>query len=194
MKRYWPHIALMLFALQLLLMLGSWVISAAFPLSDIRSLLSGEGLRWLMGSFADILAKPLLVYLLLLAMAYGMVHRSQLLALRKGYRENRARWMTLLLLLLYIGVLLSLTMVPHAVLLSATGDLWPSPFSRSLIPLIAFGIIVLSAFYGLMAETFTAVHDIYDALLFGLRSAAPVFLFYVLCAQLYESLLFILLG
>ena len=194
MKRYWPHIALMLFVLQLLLMLGSWVISAAFPLSDIRSLLSGEGLRWLLGSFADILAKPLLAYLLLLAMAYGLLRRSQLLTFRKGYRENRARWTTLLLLLIYIGVLLSLTMVPHAVLLSATGDLWPSPFSRSLIPLVVFGIILLSAFHGLVAGTFTAVHDIYDALLFGLRSAAPLFLFYVLCVQLYESLLFILLG
>jgi aminobenzoyl-glutamate transport protein len=201
MKRWMPHIALGLFFAQLLLMLGSWICSAAYPLSGVRSLLSGEGLRWLMAHFADTLSTPLLVWLLLGAMAYGVVRRSGLLAFRRRadqplptvYRESRARIMTLLLLVAYIGVLLLLTVVPHAVLLSATGRLWPSPFTQSIIPLTAFAAIVLGAFYGIVAGRLTNLRAVYDALLDGIRAAAPLMLFYVLLMQLYASLLFVLM-
>ena len=45
--------ALALVLAQLLLMLGSWLWSAALPLSGVRSMLSGEGIRWFLGHFAD---------------------------------------------------------------------------------------------------------------------------------------------
>ena len=68
-KRILPYMALALLVMQLLLMLGSWFYSAAFPMSGVRSLLSGEGMRWLLGHFSDIMATPVLVGLLLLSMA-----------------------------------------------------------------------------------------------------------------------------
>ncbi len=192
MKKLFPHIALSLIALQLLLMLGSWIYSAAFPMSGVRSILSGEGLRWLFGHFAEMLATPQLVWLVLLAMAYGGLRKVFMHAAKPLFRERRARQMTLLVLLVYVAVVLLLTVTPHAILLSVTGGLWPSPFSRSLVPMVAFAIITLSTVYGLLAGRLDSLADVYDALLDGIRQAAPLFLFYVLVMQLIETLRFML--
>ncbi len=189
-------VALGLFLVELLVILTSWVYSAVSPMSGVRSLLSGEGLRWLMGSFADMLATPLLVWLLLLAMAYGVLRRSGMLtrpsksSLLSGYRQRRARLSAVLLFLLILVVMLLLTVIPHAILLSATGGLWPSPFSHSLVPVVAFTVISVSACYGLMAGTFPTLNSVYQALQDGLSKAAPLFLYYVLLMQIYESLRF----
>ena len=199
-KTWVPYVAVLLFVAQLLLMLGSWIYSAVFPMSGVRSLLSSEGMRWFLGHFADVLATPLLVWLVLLAMAYGVLRQSRLLpfsrrdsyTLPTGYRERRARLMTLLLAVVYVGVILLFTLTPHAVLLSATGNLWPSPFSRSLVPLVAFGVMLVSAFYGLAAGHLSSLRDLYDALVDGLRRAAPFMFFYVLIMQIYESLCYVL--
>ena len=162
MKRFLPYIALTLFVLQLLTMLVSWLLSAAFPDSGIRTLLSGEGLRWFFGHFTQLLATPCLVWLLLLSMAYGVLVRCGVLRLGKSYREGRARLMTLLLLVVYVGVITLMAAVPHAILLSATGSLWASPFSQALVPFIAFGVIALGAFYGIIAgDTLTEIMEVF---------------------------------
>ena len=100
--------------------------------------------------------------------------------------------MTLFLLLLCVALMALLTLIPHAVLLSVSGDLWPSPFSKSLIPSVAFIVVILSAFYGIIAGYFLTLHDVYESLLYGIREGAPWLLFYVLLIQIYESLRFIL--
>lgn len=192
MKRFLPHIALTLVVVQLLIMLVSWLLSAAFPTSGIRSLLSSEGLRWLMGHFSQLVATSLLAWLLLCAMAWGCLLRSGLLVRPTNYRERRAQLMALLLLAVIVGVMLLLTVVPHAVLLSAVGGLWPSPFSASLVPVVAFSITLVSAFYGLVSGRFENISAVYDAVLFGIRQGAPLFLFYVLVIQIYESFMFVL--
>lgn len=154
-------------------MLVSWLLSAAFPMSGIRSLLSSEGLRWLMGHFSHLLATPLLVWLLLCAMAWGCLLRSGLLVRPTNYRERRAKFMALLLMAVIVGFMLLLTAIPHAVLLSAVGGLWPSPFSASLVPVVAFSVTLVSAFYGLVSGRFENISAVYDAILQGIRQGAP---------------------
>ena len=192
MKKYLPHIAFLLFAAQLLLMLVSWLLAAAIPTSGVRSLLSSEGLRWFLGHFADMLGTPLLLCLLLLLMAYGGLKDCGILHFKSSYRQRRALAITLLLLVVYVGVIVLLVMLPHAVLLSATGSLWPSPFSAAIVPMIAFGIMLLSVVYGYVAGSYRSMSDVYQSLTDGIRDGAPLLLFYVLLGQLYYSLLFIL--
>ncbi len=191
MKRLLPHLAVALLIIQLLIMFVSWLLSAAFPMSELRSLLSSEGLRWFFGQFSTFLARPSLIGLLLLTMAWGVLRHSGVLTYRASYRESRARMMTLLLLIVYISVVLLMTIVPHAVLLSATGHLWPSPFSRSVVPIIAFSVLSLSAFYGTIAGYYDAIVDVYNAILYGIRQGAPLLLFYILLMQIVESLRFV---
>ena len=192
MKKYLPHIAFLLFAAQLLLMLVSWLLAAAIPTSGVRSLLSSEGLRWFLGHFSDVLGTPILLCLLLLLMAYGSLNRCGILHFKSSYRQRRALVITLLLLVVYIAVIVLLVMIPHAVLLSATGSLWPSPFSAAIAPMCAFGIMLLSVVFGYVAGTYRNMSDVYQSLIGGIRDGASVLLFYVLVGQLYYSLLFIM--
>jgi aminobenzoyl-glutamate transport protein len=192
MKRFLPYIALTLFVLQLLTMLVSWLLSAAFPDSGIRSLLSGEGLRWFFGHFIHLLATPVLVCLILVLLAYGTFRHCGLLLYRSTFRERRALTMTLLLTVVAVLLLLLMAAIPHAVMLSVTGSLWPSPFSHALLPLLAFIVIVLSAFYGMMAGHFVNLSNVYEAMLDGIRQGAALLLFYLLGVQLYLSVFYIL--
>ena len=192
MKRLLPHIALILVLTQLLLILVSWLLSAAIPTSGVRSLLSSEGLRWFLGHFSDVLGTPFLLCLLLILMAYGCLKGCGILRFKSSYRQSRAMIITSLLLLVYVGVIVLLVMMPHAILLSATGSLWPSPFSAAIIPLLAFGITLLSAVYGYVAGIYRKMADVYQALVDGIRDGSPWLLFYVLSGQLYYSLQFIM--
>jgi aminobenzoyl-glutamate transport protein len=92
---------------------------------------------------------------------------------------------------LYVGVVLLLTAIPHAVLLSSTGNLFPSPFSRSIMPMFCFGIILISVSFGLVSGRFQTLSDVLDALSYGCRMGAPLFIFDILVIQLYESLKFV---
>lgn len=190
-NRVLPIAAGVLVLAQLLLMLVSWIWSAAVPVSGVRSMLSSEGIRWFLGHFTDLLATPLLVWILLLAAAYGCVVSSGLLRGQRSYRAQRARVVTILFAAIYVGVVLLMTVVPHAVLLSADGSLWPSPFSSSLVPLVSFGIVAAALIYGTVSGSFLTLGHAVQSLVKGLQSAAPLLLLYVLLAQLYFSLSFV---
>ena len=190
-RKILPRLALTLFLAQLLLVLVSWIWSAAMPMSGVHSLLSSEGIRWFLGRFAHVLATPLLVWILLLAMAWGCLHRCGLRR-PQTYREHRALWFAVAFLAVYVGVVLLLTVMPHAVLLSALGTLWPSPFSASIVPVTAFGLLAASVVYGMVAGTFQSLADVYESLIEGIRQSAPLLLFYILLTQFYYSFCFVL--
>ena len=173
-------------------MLVSWLLAATIPTSGVRSLLSSEGLRWLLGHFSDMLGTPILLCLLLLLMAYGSLKGCGILHFKSSYRHSRALIITFMLAVFYVGAIVLLVMIPHAVLLSATGSLWPSPFSAAIVPLLAFGVTLLSAVYGYVADSYRTMSDVYQSLIDGIREGAPWLLFYVLSGQIYYSLKFIL--
>ena len=187
------RVALVLFLAQLVLMLLSWLFSALLPDSGVRSLIGSEGLRWFLGSFSSFLLSPLLVWLLLGAMAWGSLRHSGLLGVRRPlqYRERIALRLSLLLLIASVLLTCSLSLFPHALLLSATGSLWPSPFSASLPPLAALSCTLLGIVFGVVSGRYRSLSEVYGALLSGLRSSAPLLLFYVLTFQLVQSVLFV---
>lgn len=193
LKRLLAAMVSLLVVAELLLVLVSWLLSATVG-DGVRSLLSSEGIRWFVGSFVAMLSTPWLVWLLLLAMAGGCLWQSGLPAVFttvRNYRQRVALRMTLAFLIIYIGAVLLLTTVPHAVLLSSTGQLWPSPFSRALLPIAAFGLLLLSVVYGWTSGRFTSVSDVVDAVSFGIARSAPLFILYVLAVQFYASLRFV---
>lgn len=192
-KRYLGFLSLALLVAQVLLVLVSWLLSAT-QTAGVRSLLSAEGLRWFLGHYAEMLLTPLLSWVLLGAMAWGCVVRSGLdLELRRprGYRQLLALRVMAVLLVLYVGVLLLLTVVPHALLLSATGSLWPSPWSNALVPLLALGLMLAAVGYGLPNRAFTKPGDVFESMAQGVAKAAPLLLLYVLAVQLYKSLCYV---
>lgn len=182
---------LLLLIAEVVLILLSWILSA-MRVEGVRSLLSGEGIRWFFGNFTSMVASPWLVWLLLLMIALGCLQKSGLHSLpHHSYRDRMALRITIVFFVLYVAVILLLTAVPHSVLLSSTGSLFPSPFSRSIIPVLSFGIILISVAFGMVSGRFQNLTDVLDALSFGCRKGAPLFIFYILLIQLYESLRFV---
>lgn len=201
---------LVLVTAQLALILLSWLITAAFPELPIRSLLSSEGVRWFFGSFTANQLTPLLAWFITAAMAVGACVRSRLWAAfctkmsgllhrrdstdgRQGlhYRERIGLRLALAEFMVYVIIMLLLTVVPHAILLSVTGELFPSAFSSSLIPSLSFVLIVMSLSYGVASGTVDSVARMHRVLVGGLEVGARIVPAYVIGVQLYMSLLYV---
>ncbi len=177
-----------------LLVLLSWLLSAMM-VGGVRSLLTDEGLRWLIGQTADGLLSPLLVWLLMAGMAWGCLRGCSVHALADSRASRRRRSVALrvalFFVLAYIAVIALLTVLPHAVLLSPTGTLWHSPFSRALVPLLLLGAMLFGVAYGLVARTFNSLHDIVEAITDGLCQIAPLLFAYMLLMPLARALRYV---
>ena len=201
---------LVLVTAQLALILLSWLITAAFPELPIRSLLSSEAVRWFFGSFTANQLTPLLAWFITAAMAVGACVRSRLWAAfctkmsgllhrrdstdgRRGlhYRDRIGLRLALAEFMVYVVIMLLLTVVPHAILLSVTGELFPSAFSSSLIPSLSFVLIVMSLSYGVASGTVDSVARMHRVLVGGLEAGARIVPAYVIGVQLYMSLLYV---
>jgi aminobenzoyl-glutamate transport protein len=175
---------------ELLLVILSWLLSAT-RLEGVRSLISSEGIRWFVGEFTYTLASPLLVWLLLALVALGCLQRSGLMSRGRGYRDRVALRVSFSFIIIYVVIICLLTLMPHAILLSVTGSLFPSAFSRALVPIICFGVGVLSISFGMVSGRLHTLTDILDALTFGLQQGAPLIILYIMFFQFYASLLFV---
>ena len=175
---------------ELLLVIVSWLLSATM-MESVRSLLSSEGIRWFFGSFTMIVASPLLVWLLLLLSAFGCLQKSGVAFDFKNYRARVALGVAIVFVVIYLAIIALLTLTPHAILLSATGELFPSAFSRSLVPIIAFGIMLFAVTFGLMSGRLKTHADILQALSYGIAKGAPLLVLLLLLLQFYSSLRFV---
>ena len=190
MKRFVTVATVILAAAWCLVALLSWLLSALM-VGGVRPLLSGEGVRWLFAHSADTLSSPFLAWLLTAALACGCVSGSRLLKGEGAYRRRAALRVATAALMLYAAVIALLTVPPHAVLLSATGTLADSPFSRAIVPVASLGVAIFSVAYGIAAHTMATATDMTEALVEGLRGAAPLILMYIMAAQLAHTLLYV---
>lgn len=197
--KFWAWLTLVLAALQILLILVSWIVSSATQQTYVHSLLSSEGIRWFMGRFSENLATPVLVWLLLAAIAYGVFRTSGLyqtiINLIHGknvsYRQRFALTVSTVIFVLFVLVILYLVCAPHAVLLSATGTLFPSSFSSALIPIIAFIVTVISIVFGSLSASFLSLQQVFNGMTEGIRQTLPLWVVYVFAAQLIQSLIYV---
>lgn len=208
-SRCLSYVALALMVAQGLLFVVSWLITAARPEIAMHSLLSSEGLRWFFGRFVYNLATPVLVWMLLLSVAYGAVTSSGLGDMLKhglhrlyrgknsndgaqlSYRQRFALRTVMLEGFIIVLVMLLLTAIPHAVLLSVTGQLFPSSFSVSIVPVLAFSFCLFGITYGVMGGQFHSVPEVFRSLCANASRVAPYFILYVLVAELYFSVRYV---
>lgn len=196
MKRFLSYSALCLGIAQLLLILSSWILTAAMPDVAMRSLLSSEGIRWFFGNFVENLATPVLVWMLLIGIAYGAFQYSGLAACitqrqPRSYRERFALRMVAVEVLLLVGIVMLLTLLPQGILLSVTGNLFPSSFSKSVVAIIAFIVSLASVSYGMLSGRTNTLESVFSSLTAGMIYLAPFCILYVLAAQLYFSAKFV---
>ena len=194
--KYTARLALALGVSQLVAVLGSWIFKAVNPELPIRSLLSAEGIRWMVGSIGDNLAGRGLVWLLLGSMAFGSVKFCGILDVPRKWKAmsfwDRFGLMVALAELLVIVVLtLLLTVLPHAVLLGVTGNLYPSSFSKSFFFIVCLSVCLISVSFGVVSSRLRSLEEVCDCLVAGIAYTLPLWLIYVLAIELYASLQFI---
>lgn len=205
-NRLLARVGVALIVAEALLVIFSWLLSA-MRLPGVRSLLSSEGIRWFFGTFIQMVASPMLVWLLLILVAYGTVLKSGVTlfssthpslsgdaaktSTRLSYRDRIAFRVALAFILIYIIIITLLVTMPHGILLSVTGSLFPSAFSRALVPIITFGMSLFSIVFGLMSGRFVNLTHILEALSYGISKGAPLFILYILFIQLVFSLSFV---
>lgn len=202
MKRTLPYIALALVMLEIALIMLSWIVNAFDPALPLRSLISSEGLRWFFGTFTYNMSSPLLIWLMLCCVAYGAFAHgglkatvARLVSRRKlTYRKRYAFFMSTVVMVLMLVILFLLSFVPHAVLLSITGNLFPSTFSNSLIPSLAFIVTLTSIVYGLSSGEIASLSAVFRCLYIGLYVFIPLFPIYIFAVQLYYSFRFVFMG
>ena len=208
MRNKLGYIVLVLLVSQLALILLSWLVTAAFPELPMRSVLSSEGIRWFFGSFVSNQLSPLLIYFIMAVMAVGACVRSRLYdALRETlsntrsslttssdhqhkvhYREKVGLRIALVEFIVYVIIMVLLTAIPHAILLSVTGQLFPSSFSSSFIPSLSLIIIIMSLTYGVASGTIDSVAKMHKVLVGGLEVGSRLVPTYVVGIQLYMSI------
>lgn len=190
--RFVPGILIALLLLQLLLVVASWLINAMLPHTHIRSLLSGEGIRWLFAHAVDNQLSPLLPWLMMVSMACGAVRF--LLRLPVGLRlvDHPGR-VTVAVLLFPVAALLLLTCTPHALLLGVDGALFPGSFARAVVPVSAFLVLAAAVVYGLLCGRLRTLAETFQMVVSGLYTLVPWIPVYMAGIQLWESIRFVFL-
>lgn len=197
MKRTCAIFAFILIVLQTILIFGSWIVSAAIPDSQIRPLIGAGGLRWFFSSFTEDMASPILVYIILITLTVNVFINSgmcELFSLKRkmNMQKKFALNVVLVELCTFIVLIVLLTAIPHAVLLSVTGELYPSSFSKGLTPMLCFIVTILSTSYGLVSGSLRGVYDIWNSITTGINFLPAVCFVYILLFQFVSSLSYVL--
>lgn len=189
------YLSVVLLIAEVVLVVGSWLYAALNPESGVRSMLSSEGIRWAFGGYIHQMQSSLLVWFLLAGMAYGALRHSRLAESLHSmrYRQRVALRFSLSTLVVYLSVVAFFAFAPHAILLSVNGDLFPSAFSDAAVPLLCFGVILMSVVYGVMAGSFPSVPSVFNALVAGVSSFVPLIIVYLLASHLIYILCYILM-
>ena len=187
-----------LLLLQIMVVILSWMIKTIYPDFNGRSLLSGEGVRWFLGNFTNNVASNILVWIILIGLSWGAIHASHILQVFKrshtlSYRERLGFRVVLIEIMIWFIVIVLLSFIPHAAMLSITGQLFPSSFSKSIVPLIAFIALFSFITYGLIIGRLRKGNLIIEALSNGIKQIAPYIIIYIILVQLIYSIKFVLL-
>ena len=187
-----------LLLLQIMVVILSWMIKTIYPEFNGRSLLSGEGVRWFLGNFTNNVASNILVWIILIGLSWGAIRSSNILQVFKrshtlSYRERLGLRIVLIEIMIWFTVIALLSFIPHAAMLSITGQLFPSSFSKSIVPLITFIALFSSITYGLIIGRLRKGNLIIEALSNGIKQIAPYIIIYIILVQLIYSIKFVLL-
>lgn len=201
MNKY-ANVILFLEALfHVLLLISSLVLSSAGY--EVNNIMSSEGLRWsFLNALSNVLKEPL-IYLIGFLITVGAYKRSGLnVALARlltgrwrrrplPFRQRRALWFALLLTLLFVSFMATLVLLPQGVLVSVTGRIFPSPFSRGLVPAFMVAMVLVSVTYGVIGNTLRTFHEVMQSVYCGLGEYAGWVMVYLLGAHSYACLMYI---
>lgn len=160
----------------ILLILFSWIGNAySLPL---ESLLSADGIRWMVSRMMEHFADAPLAECVLFLLAGGVLNECGILPTGKRHyslKQKRGLWLTLGLAVLVSVMFCVVFLYPSGLLLSVRGEMADSPFMEGLPCLLMVFVILLSNFYGLVSGRFLSGKDAVAAHLGWIRRGASFF-------------------
>lgn len=184
----------------MLLVIGSWLLSAALPDANVNSLLSVTGVRWLFNHFTSMLATPFLVWSILVCMAcsamyesgyFRVIHLLVCSHVRLSRRQLFALRVSVGIVVVEMIVLGLLFLPKHAILLSVTGDIWTGGLRESILPSVCFIMVSGSLTYGMLSGTLQSIEAAGNALCAYGRQFLPLVLLYIECNLLVNMFLYV---
>ncbi len=175
--------------------LVSWLAAVLFPASDFRSLLSGEGLRWLLGSYRENIDGAALFYLLSVCFAAGAFVSSglakKLFSLKTcTYDERLAAGMFLAGVALAAILSAVFALWPHSFLLSVNGTLTTGPYPKAVFAMFVAAAAIGSCVFAAARPSGGSWRGVYRALTAGLSAAMPFALLWFLAAGIVRSMVY----
>ena len=194
LQRHLGVFIIILVVAQLMIILLSWLLSAALPDLSVHSLLSSEGIRWFFGQFSSNIATPLTAWLIVAVIAYGCLSSCGILELKHplDFRQRVAIRFVDFEIVVFVAIILLLTLMPHAVLLSIDGDICSGSLANSIIPYLSLVVCMTSITYAYLSGRCNTKAELFDMLCEGNRQLSPLFIIYVLLTQLVYSVLYVL--
>ena len=196
-NRFSSTLSIVFFLLTLALALFSW-IGNVYGMSGIQSLLSTEGIRWVLGHVMEnYVQTPALGMVLILFMGVGIGLRSGLYdAIRRflykgkllSRRERRALTLSLGVLGLYLMSLGIVMLLPWNLFLSVTGGWAHSPFSKGCIYLLSLGIGLSGMVYGYITNIYRTLWDVVQGMSFLIARQSSYFVTLFFVVQFFSSL------
>lgn len=185
------------FSLTLVLALFSW-IGSIYGLEDVQSLLSAEGIRWVLAHIVENYVQcPALGIMMVLLMGIGIVVRSGLYEVLKrlsrkekqlSRKERRALFLALGACGIYV-LFVSLTLfLPWNFLLGITGSWNHSPFSKGLVYILSLGVGFSGMVYGYVSDSFHKVGDAVLGMSCVISRLAPGFVTLFFVVQFFSFL------
>lgn len=180
-------ICLFVVSLEVAAITTAWIVSSIDPMGAFKNPFLGDFVRWMFRNMMSLMASEWLVALLLVSMSVECVRGSGLfLSVRKlftqgkmqahdiHYREMMGLRLAAVVSMLFFVVLVVLTMLPEALLLSATGELFPSPFSSAVVPALCLWLISVSVLFGIVKGSYNSLTDVFSCFFDGIRRSAPL--------------------
>ena len=200
--RKWIYdLTLLMVVANIILILASWLLSAAMPTIPMRSLLSPGGIRWYLGTFTVRMANPELIYIIIIAIAWESLSKSNLYStLFHSFTSQRqelssqqlfALRTTCGVFLVEIITVLCLILMPHAVLLSITGDIIPSSFSRGFVPILSFMVTSCAILFSLLSGKMHSIYDVGQSMTSAGIWIMPLLLLYIVCNDFFRSFAYV---
>lgn len=202
-KNYDPAALILSVVLVLLILTAplSWIGSAmGYPLYN---LFSEEGVRWFYAHMHERFTTSLLAVVFPVVLICGSLIRSGLGQLLKDicrikgrrtritYRQKTALMIAGIFFAVYFIIMLLLVLLPQAVLLSATGHIWPSPFAYGILPVSALGIQITAMIYANLSNHLHGLSETLSVMYWGIQRYAIWIFITLMVAQVIHSIIYI---
>ena len=183
-----------LFVAHLLWFPVSWLGSAAGLAWE--NLLSVQGLRWYCFHAQDMLCTPVLSYVIPVVVLVGALERSGIWNVFRErmsvgrfqltYRQRRALAMSGVFFCLFMGAVILSVTGPVPILLSITGEMYPSPFFVALCQSVPVGLTLSALAYASLGGHLRGWPDCLSVLYWGAARHAVWIFVTVLSVWFYE--------